>query len=98
MRIFGTEYRRHCYDKPRRCPGWAGGGWRHPAEDKYVCSSGSLDLEGRWWRWRIHTCTECGTRALPVMIQKLDYTWWVWRIYRKWDDFTYWLEWKRRGR
>lgn len=32
---------RPCYDKPHRCPGWAGGGWKS-GNDKHPCNSGSI--------------------------------------------------------
>ena len=33
---------RPCYDKPYRCPGWAGGGMRYAKVDR--CSNGRTDI------------------------------------------------------
>lgn len=44
---------RPCYDKPHRCPGWAGGGNRFPSEKgeaKYgSCNNGSIRTFGGKW-------------------------------------------------
>lgn len=36
---------RPCYDKPHRCPGWAGGGWKSAKRDR--CDGGYVDTRGR---------------------------------------------------
>ena len=72
--------RRHCYDKPHRCPGWAGGGRRYPKPGKTVCKNGSLrwDMyEQRFWRFRFHRCAKCGTVAVPIVVKYLDPFYWV---------------------
>lgn len=65
---------RPCYDKYRRCPGWAGGGWKYPQNQ--LChtdynSSGYLDVdyEDRWWKWKTHKCPNCGVVVLPYMVR-----------------------------
>lgn len=98
---------RPCYDKPRRCPGWAGGGWKHAeyvlcyereGQSGYV----SIDFENPWWRWKTHKCTSCGVVVLPYVI-----IWTSWRTW--WYEFKYarnsWMWfinletwWRRRGR
>lgn len=73
-----VRLRRTCYDKPHRCPGWAGGGWRFPKPNRVVCQSGSLRTmyAGRWWRWQFHRHPTCGTVALPPVTKWLDPSWW----------------------
>lgn len=79
--------RRHCYDKPWRCPGWAGGGWTHPKTKR--CDGGRLDVYDRvmrpWWfpLWRFSRCGRCDVRAVPLITKWVDPTWlnfWVQRI------------------
>jgi len=73
---------RHCYDKPHRCPGWAGGGTRYPKGESR-CESGRLQInyEDRWYRWRFHRCNKCDVAAWPIVVQELDWTWWRWRFH-----------------
>jgi len=82
-----VSFRRHCYDKPHRCPGWAGGGWSHPREGKSICPSGSLsaqiwrdDNRFRWWK--SYQCELCGTRTIPRVTRWLDPTWLWWYVRR----------------
>lgn len=74
--VEGMRISRHCYDKPWRCPGWAGGGW-HSAKVKH-CDGGriEIDYEDRWRKWRIHRCNTCDVRCLPMVFQELDPTYW----------------------
>lgn len=82
---------RPCYDKPRRCPGWAGGGWRYAKEGRRVCPGAYLEWEGRrLWRWRWQRCGDCGIRVLPLAVRYVDPTWWGWRIRWRWSDWRYW--------
>ena len=94
------RFRRHCYDKPWRCPGWAGGGWTYPSARRDVCDGGSFAttwgrmLGGQWYadrwiNWRWHHCQACGTIAIPHVTRWLDPTWWRWLItwkIRSWRD------------
>lgn len=69
---------RPCYDKPWRCPGWAGGG----SKLAYVqrCPGGSttlIDAEGWRWKWGFQR-HDCGVIVLPLMTRWLDPTWWLW--------------------
>jgi hypothetical protein len=95
-RAGGVRLRRTCYDKPHRCPGWAGGGWRYPRPSRDVCDGGSLVATmyvGRWWRWRFHRCPTCGTWAWPPVTKWADPTW-LWfvaarpwqRLRERWAD------------
>lgn len=69
---------RPCYDKPRRCPGWAGGGW-WGARHSYCRDGGYLpiDYDDPWWQWKTHTCPKCGVVVLPYKVRLLSpRTWW----------------------
>lgn len=86
---------RPCYDKWRRCPGWAGGGDKYAKEDR--CDNGMLTGEHHeWTRWcwwvHIHHCPKCGVFVLPAAVRYIDPTNWVavsrhkiamWIYYRK---------------
>lgn len=74
--------RRHCYDKHRRCPGWAGGGWKYTKDQR--CDGGYLDIwdEKSFPRWRFSRCTKCDIRALPLVTRWLDLTWLAWWVPR----------------
>ena len=74
---------RPCYDKHRRCPGWAGGGWKGAKytfcreKDGY---SGYLDIdyESKWWKWKTHKCSNCGVTVLPYMVRWTSpYSYWL---------------------
>jgi hypothetical protein len=86
------RFRRHCYDKPHRCPGWAGGGWKWK-RGRDVCSGGSLTRQiytdtsrVRFWSWRSYRCRVCGTRTIPYVTRWLDPSWYRlygWRLQRR---------------
>lgn len=83
---------RHCYDKPRRCPGWAGGGWTGSEVSR--CDSGMLRTflgthTDPWYDFRWHRCTKCDVLAVPVAVQWLDPTWVWWWAGRRIDSLTY---------
>lgn len=71
---------RPCYDKPHRCPGWAGGGWEYGRAD--TCDNGSIpiDYESRWWRLKVHRCPRCGVTVLPYAIRLTSWRTWLYRI------------------
>lgn len=85
---------RTCYDKPHRCPGWAGGGWHYAKEDR--CENGSIRVRvplegypGEWdypnlHKWRFGFCTRCDVRTWPTITKKLDPSYWItrWKISR----------------
>jgi hypothetical protein len=75
---------RHCYDKPHRCPGWAGGGWTWAKVRR--CDAGRIDIDhtSHWTRnWRFHRCDTCGVVCWPIVLQQLDPTYWLhWHFYR----------------
>jgi hypothetical protein len=74
--------RRHCYDKPWRCPGWSGGGWRYTDDTR--CESGHLDIfdGNRFPSWRFSRCNRCDVRAIPYVTRWLDWTYVGWRLMR----------------
>jgi len=77
---------RPCYDKPWRCPGWAGGGLK--LAKKYHCENGRMtgwEGDQRWPQWRFQRCTQCSTVTLPFALRRLDPTWIAWRITRWWE-------------
>jgi hypothetical protein len=84
---------RHCYDKPHRCPGWAGGGWKYPRRDRENrCDNGriNIDYSSYWSRnWRFHRCNTCDVVCWPIVLQELDPAYWRhWHWYR----FKNWFE------
>ena len=67
---------RPCYDKPHRCPGWAGGGLRY-ARTRH-CDGGTILRAyepGRWWPWLPHRCGTCGMFVLPSHVRWVDPVW-----------------------
>jgi hypothetical protein len=63
--------RRACYDKPHRCPGWAGGGFRYA--NTAVCDSGSIPYsDSKFDHWLVKRCATCGTVRLPIVTRWLD--------------------------
>jgi hypothetical protein len=81
------------YDKPHRCPGWAGAGESHVWAKKWwriIASCPGQSFAGflydlPHWRWRFIRCPSCGVLCLPWVTRKLDPTW-------------QWATWKRRLR
>lgn len=82
---------RPCYDKYRRCPGWAGGGGKYP-KGPSRCNDGSITWpeDQRFWGWMFHRCNTCDVVVLPYNAQWFSPTVWRWRIGMKWDDYKYW--------
>ena len=108
-----SRWSRPCYDKPRRCPGWAGGGWKYarvtlcPEEKPGGFSDDLMDgkprgylpidsYESRWWRWKIHTCPDCGVKVLPYMVRWTSWRTWQWEIEYRVRNFAYDFPWKSR--
>lgn len=96
MKLFGVRFSRPCYDKPRRCPGWAGGGWKYaiqtfcPEEkiggfwdnllDGRPRGYLPIDYESKLWMWRFRTCLDCGVVVLPYVIHWLSWRTWWYEI------------------
>lgn len=64
---------RPCYDKPWRCPGWAGGGMKYAKVDH--CDNGRMlgwrgDL--RWPHLRFHRCDTCNVVTWPSALRWLS--------------------------
>lgn len=76
-----TRLSRPCYDKFRRCPGWAGGGTKFAKKQR--CSNGSIlyDPDKRLWKWRLHRCNTCDVIVLPYHIRWIDFRWWIWQFF-----------------
>lgn len=88
---------RPCYDKPHRCPGWAGGGmhsarvYRCTAE---VAPGGGTSLRAGYyyehgllpWSLRFSYHRPCRTLVLPYVVRWLDPGWWRWELrgVRRW--------------
>ena len=81
-----SRIRRRCYDKPHRCPGWAGGGWRSARE--VVCAGETLPgtWEPRSW-WLPQRCRACGIWALPIAQRYLDPSWYLGKLHI-WAEVT----------
>lgn len=75
---------RHCYDKPRRCPGWNGGGFTYAKVQR--CDNGSIQINysSRWKRdWTFHRCDTCDVVCWPIVTQELDPAYWRhWHLYQ----------------
>jgi hypothetical protein len=79
---------RHCYDKPHRCPGWAGGGAKYPKGESR-CNNGHIQIDySNWWTrdWTFHRCDKCDVVCWPIVVRELDWHWWRWRLH----DWKYW--------
>lgn len=69
---------RPCYDKYRRCPGWAGPGLKYNKDGEDWCENGIVDythFEKRLWKWRVAHCPICHTTILPYHVRWVDPTW-----------------------
>lgn len=78
---------RPCYDKPHRCPGWAGGGTRYAKVQRCAGITGSMvDMyEKRFWQFRFNKHNECGVTVLPYAVRWLDWRYvWGWKILDFW--------------
>lgn len=93
---------RHHYDKPWRCPGWAGGGWSHP--EAQSCPGGWIpiyDVEVSWPRWRSYRCNKCDVRTIPLVTRWVDPTWltfWLGRLPGRLVDRLEFRWWRRERR
>lgn len=86
--------RRACYDKPHRCPGWAGGGFHYPKEGKTICWNGSIPYsDSPFDQWMFKRCSKCGTVRLPIATKWFDPKWlWYWTgvKFRNWKFDREW--------
>lgn len=85
---------RPCYDKPRRCPGWNGGGTKDARVER--CPGGHITFGSslaamahftakdwsRYPRWNaLGQCTKCDVVVLPYWIRLVDPTYWLrWKL------------------
>lgn len=89
---------RPCYDKPHRCPGWAGGGDRYAKVQR--CKGGHLETgmyEKRLWRWRFNRCDTCDVLALPYAVQYFGPWWWRYTAAKAVRNIRYRIQEARRG-
>lgn len=76
--------RRHCYDKPHRCPGWAGGGMRntfHDTKPEYWGGEGFEDYDFETSNSRRRHWWESKNRCKGGSLWDLFYEdpFWMWR-------------------
>ncbi|HEY1705497.1 MAG TPA: hypothetical protein VGG75_37910 [Trebonia sp.] len=78
------------YDKPHRCPTWAGPGWSYGDYEKCGASFASFMYKRRAWQWRFTRCPSCGVLCLPHVTRWADPAWLWWylrdrrKLYGKW--------------
>lgn len=87
---------RPCYDKPHRCPGWAGGGWTYARTDR--CAGGRVSWPHGlyWWPGR---CETCGMIVLPYVVSLTSPYMWKWHIkYRAGHLADWWRYDRHRSR
>jgi hypothetical protein len=77
---------RPCWNKPHRCPGWTGGGYKYPKNSR--CDNGRISTKPRIIRignfepyetdhpgsnsWRIGKCNKCNVVTIPWALRYLD--------------------------
>lgn len=80
-----------CWNKPRRCPGWAGPGWTSPVTA--TCPGGNIRTRPRLIRdavngdwssdhpgtnaWRFGRCDTCGRVTTPFALRRAYPTYWL---------------------
>ena len=67
------RFSRPCYDKPLRCPGWAGGGMRYARRDR--CAHGRMSGwhgDRPWPTWSLHRCDTCDVVTWPYVVRWLN--------------------------
>jgi hypothetical protein len=82
---------RPCYDKFKRCPGWAGGGTRTARVRR--CDNGFLydHYDKKLWEWRFARCPKCNVLVLPSKVRWLDWRYvWGWKLREVPGDFREW--------
>jgi hypothetical protein len=92
---------RPCYDKPHRCPGWAGGGTLYPKGDSR-CDNGHIrtwseDTDNGmlpFWHLRFLPCDTCDVVTLPYALRWLDWRWLRWEIRSKVADWRHERSWR----
>lgn len=77
---------RPCYDKPWRCPGWAGGGMRFAR--RHRCDNGRVlgwDGEERLPQLRLRRCNRCDVVTLPYAVRFVDPGYLSYRLSKLWQ-------------
>ncbi|GAB2734711.1 hypothetical protein GCM10027273_12030 [Nocardioides pakistanensis] len=108
-----TRISRPCYDKPHRCPGWAGGGMFSAKVDR--CADGRVTVKPRWSEvipvaeglfddhpgahpLRFGHCAACGVTTWPWATRRLDPQWWHARMSLAWRRLKWRIEDRRTRR
>ena len=68
-----TRLSRPCYDKPWRCPGWAGGGMKYAKRDR--CDEGRIQGwqgQHKWPHLWFHRCGTCDVVTWPFSARWLS--------------------------
>jgi hypothetical protein len=79
------------FDKPYRCPGWSGAGWKYNDED---WCNGTAGHTRRWSNWvhKLHPRISlnlirrthcCGTIVLPLWTRWFDPETWCWEAQKR---------------
>lgn len=75
-----TRIVRKDYDKPNRCPSWAGPGiipyfFEKDLPDCDNGQSGYYDDDCNLWHF--HECSTCGVKTFPIFFNYFDPQWWL---------------------
>lgn len=93
-----VRFSRPCYDKPHRCPGWAGGGMKYPRGESR-CNNGRIrtrvemkEFPGEYeypasTPWRFGHCDTCDVVTWPWALSWPSRTFALRRLRRKCADF-----------
>lgn len=89
---------RPCFDKYRRCPGWAGSAWKYAKVHR--CDNGfiQIDWEDKLWKWKFWPCNTCNVLVLPYVAHWLFPSYIAWNIKRAWDNKIESIQWKLENR
>lgn len=92
---------RPCFDKPWRCPGWAGGGAKYARKER--CDNGRI----RGWgihddrlvrpEWHFLRCDTCDVVTIPFALRWLFPEQWRWYALWKWRELRNWRDNRKRG-
>jgi hypothetical protein len=103
---------RPCWDKPHRCPGWAGGGNRFAKVQ--TCDNGRISTKPRMIKiadfepfetdhpgsnpWRMGKCNTCNVITIPWALRHVDPRYWKMSAYLAWRRLSDWYTYDVRKR